>query len=164
NQEQRSPMSLPPSLSSPSPLTNPIIVPSRVEIRTLTTNDVRSPQQILHQYHRTVPRQTVSQEVGTSFSVLSHSQQQPQTPITVSMTPVTPRNTDVLDLKPSLQNIVATANLGCELDLKRITSQARNAEYNPKRFAAVIMRIRNPRTTALIFESGKIVCTGAKRY
>ncbi|CAF4067447.1 unnamed protein product [Rotaria sp. Silwood1] len=162
NQEQRSPMSLPPSLSSPSPLTNPIIVPSRVEIRTLTTNDVRSPQQILHQYHRTVPRQTVSQEVGTSFSVLSHSQQQPQTPITVSMTPVTPRNTDVLDLKPSLQNIVATANLGCELDLKRITSQARNAEYNPKRFAAVIMRIRNPRTTALIFKSGKIVCTGAK--
>ena len=40
--------------------------------------------------------------------------------------------------------------------------QARNAEYNPKRFAAVIMRIREPRTTALIFSSGKMVCTGAK--
>ena len=39
---------------------------------------------------------------------------------------------------------------------------ARNAEYNPKRFAAVIMRIREPRTTALIFSSGKMVCTGAK--
>ena len=39
---------------------------------------------------------------------------------------------------------------------------ARNAEYNPKRFAAVIMRIREPRTTALIFNSGKLVCTGAK--
>lgn len=38
----------------------------------------------------------------------------------------------------------------------------RNAEYNPKRFAAVIMRIREPRTTALIFSSGKMVCTGAK--
>lgn len=33
-----------------------------------------------------------------------------------------------------------------------------------QRFAAVIMRIREPRTTALIFSSGKMVCTGAKRY
>jgi len=33
-----------------------------------------------------------------------------------------------------------------------------------QRFAAVIMRIRDPRTTALIFSSGKMVCTGAKRY
>ncbi|KHN43742.1 TATA-box-binding protein [Glycine soja] len=30
------------------------------------------------------------------------------------------------------------------------------------RFAAVIMRIRDPKTTALIFASGKMVCTGAK--
>ena len=60
------------------------------------------------------------------------------------------------------RNIVSTVNLGCQLDLKRIALQARNAEYNPKRFAAVIMRIRTPRTTALIFSSGKMVCTGAK--
>ena len=33
-----------------------------------------------------------------------------------------------------------------------------------QRFAAVIMRIREPRTTALIFSSGKMVCTGAKRW
>merc|ERR1719471_1065007 len=63
---------------------------------------------------------------------------------------------------PQLQNIVATVNLGITLDLKKIAMQARNAEYNPKRFAAVIMRIRDPRTTALIFSSGKMVCTGAK--
>lgn len=31
-----------------------------------------------------------------------------------------------------------------------------------QRFAAVIMRIREPKTTALIFASGKMVCTGAK--
>ncbi|KAG5062264.1 hypothetical protein JHK85_003447 [Glycine max] len=31
-----------------------------------------------------------------------------------------------------------------------------------RRFAAVIMRIRDPKTTALIFASGKMVCTGAK--
>jgi len=63
---------------------------------------------------------------------------------------------------PALQNIVATVNLSCPLELKRIALQARNAEYNPKRFAAVIMRIRDPKTTALIFASGKMVCTGAK--
>lgn len=35
-------------------------------------------------------------------------------------------------------------------------------EYNPKRFQAVIMRIRDPKTTALIFHSGKMIVTGAK--
>eukprot|EP00835_Amoeboradix_gromovi_P003660 NODE_250_length_12902_cov_0.423182.p9 type:complete len:130 gc:universal NODE_250_length_12902_cov_0.423182:11097-11486(+) len=63
---------------------------------------------------------------------------------------------------PTLQNIVATVNLDCKLDLKTIALHARNAEYNPKRFAAVIMRIRDPKTTALIFSSGKMVVTGAK--
>jgi len=63
---------------------------------------------------------------------------------------------------PKLQNIVSTLNLKCELDLREIALRARNAEYNPKRFAAVIMRIREPKTTALIFASGKMVCTGAR--
>ena len=66
------------------------------------------------------------------------------------------------NLEPKLQNIVSTANLCCKLDLRHIALQARNAEYNPKRFAAVIMRIKEPKTTALIFSSGKMVCTGAK--
>lgn len=33
---------------------------------------------------------------------------------------------------PILQNIVATVNLDCRLDLKTIALHARNAEYNPK--------------------------------
>ncbi|CAI5480641.1 unnamed protein product [Closterium sp. Yama58-4] len=63
---------------------------------------------------------------------------------------------------PVLQNIVSTVNMDCRLDLKEIALRARNAEYNPKRFAAVIIRIREPKTTALVFASGKMVCTGAK--
>jgi transcription initiation factor TFIID TATA-box-binding protein len=63
---------------------------------------------------------------------------------------------------PVVQNVVATVSLNCALDLKKIALRARNAEYNPKRFAAVIMRIREPKTTALIFASGKMVVTGAK--
>ncbi|NWR36687.1 TBPL2 protein, partial [Tachuris rubrigastra] len=95
------------------------------------------------------------------------------------MTPVTPVSSasESSGIVPQLQNIVSTVNLGCKLDLKNIALHARNAEYNPKasledsklyphflfsRFAAVIMRIREPRTTALIFSSGKMVCTGAK--
>ena len=60
------------------------------------------------------------------------------------------------------QKLIDFYSLCCRLDLKKIALHARNAEYNPKRFAAVIMRIREPRTTALIFSSGKMVCTGAK--
>ncbi|KAM6171868.1 TATA box-binding protein-like 2 [Erethizon dorsatum] len=77
------------------------------------------------------------------------------------MTPVAPA-LERPDILPQLHNIVSTVNLACKLDLKKIALHAKNAEYNPKRFAAVIMRIREPRTTALIFSSGKMVCTGAK--
>ncbi|XP_042538448.1 TATA box-binding protein-like 2 [Dipodomys spectabilis] len=81
-----------------------------------------------------------------------------------SISPMAPMNpvSESSGIVPQLQNIVSTVNLACKLDLKKIALHAKNAEYNPKRFAAVIMRIREPRTTALIFSSGKMVCTGAK--
>ncbi|XP_029454123.1 TATA box-binding protein-like protein 2 isoform X2 [Rhinatrema bivittatum] len=106
---------------------------------------------------------------------VSHSQSYPMPDCTESahdasnvhitpMTPMTPMTpvSEASGIVPQLQNIVSTVNLACKLDLKKIALHARNAEYNPKRFAAVIMRIREPRTTALIFSSGKMVCTGAK--
>ncbi|CAG9321512.1 unnamed protein product [Blepharisma stoltei] len=71
-------------------------------------------------------------------------------------------NFDVPAKEPVVQNVVATANLQCALDLKQVAIKARNSEYNPKRFCALIMRIREPKTTALIFASGKIVVTGAR--
>lgn len=74
--------------------------------------------------------------------------------------PVNPHASGII---PTLQNIVATVNLSCKLDLKVIAMGARNAEYNPKRFAAVIMRIREPKTTALIFASGKMVSQAQHR-
>ncbi|XP_037691236.1 TATA box-binding protein-like 2 [Choloepus didactylus] len=118
------------------------------------------------------------QDVGLD-SLNSHSHQQPEgtdsvqpspekpnsdsMPL-VSITPMTPMTpvSECSGIVPQLQNIVSTVNLACKLDLKKIALHAKNAEYNPKRFAAVIMRIREPRTTALIFSSGKMVCTGAK--
>jgi len=60
-----------------------------------------------------------------------------------------------------LQNFVATIDLRCALDLQTIQHKVRNAEYNPQKFAACVIRIRKPRCTALVFESGKMVVTGA---
>lgn len=63
---------------------------------------------------------------------------------------------------PTVQNVVCTVNLGCQLDLQRVNFRTRNSEYNPKRFCGVVMRLMNPRSTALIFSSGKIVVTGVR--
>lgn len=108
------------------------------------------------------PQQAMSSSmvnVGGSSNSVAPPSIGPATP--APMTPLTPHSADP-GIVPQLQNIVSTVNLNCKLDLKKIALHARNAEYNPKRFAAVIMRIREPRTTALIFSSGKMVCTGAK--
>ncbi|KAI0806903.1 hypothetical protein C8Q74DRAFT_1224965 [Fomes fomentarius] len=126
-----------------------------------------------------VPQHAVSQQQQQQSQTQTHSQSPtavgatqssaaPSTP--PSTIPATPAPltleqqhiTAVEGIVPTLQNIVATVNLDCRLDLKTIALHARNAEYNPKRFAAVIMRIRDPKTTALIFASGKMVVTGAK--
>ena len=69
---------------------------------------------------------------------------------------------DMPEIIPNIENIVSTANLNCHLNLREIALKATNAEYNPKRFSAVIMKIKEPKTTALIFSNGKIVCLGAK--
>ena len=65
--------------------------------------------------------------------------------------------------KYELQNVVATFNLGVdELDLKTLCLNKPFLEYNPQKFAAATLRIRHPRTTALAFASGNMVCTGGK--
>ena len=60
-----------------------------------------------------------------------------------------------------INNIVALVNSGCKLNLKHIGLLCKNSEYNPKRFNALIMRSVKPKAVALIFDSGKIIVTGA---
>ncbi|XP_015514885.1 uncharacterized protein Trf [Neodiprion pinetum] len=93
-----------------------------------------------------VPRPSTSQNVN------------PQS----AMNPMLPAFSKKEVLQPRLQNIVSTVNLGMELKLMYINTRTRNSEYNPARFTGLIMRIREPKTTALIFRSGKLVCTGAR--
>ncbi|XP_017775325.1 PREDICTED: TATA-box-binding protein [Nicrophorus vespilloides] len=80
-----------------------------------------------------------------------------------SMTVVTPGSAiGDPNIQLNINNCVATIDVGCELNLMTINFRTRNSEYNPARFNAVIMRIRDPRCTALIFRTGKIVCTGSR--
>jgi len=104
----------------------------------------------------------VSSRGGLGSVVDSHAPVYAPIASPAPQSPATPMSASATDIVPQLQNIVSTVSMGSKLDLKKIALHARNAEYNPKRFAAVIMRIREPRTTALIFSSGKMVCTGAK--
>ncbi|XP_069016526.1 uncharacterized protein [Embiotoca jacksoni] len=69
---------------------------------------------------------------------------------------------ELLHIIPKIQNVMSTVKLGCCLDLKLIACKKWNIEYKPKTFKALIMRIREPRTTALIYRTGNLVCTGAK--
>lgn len=59
-----------------------------------------------------------------------------------------------------IKNCVATAFFGTRLDLDEI-SWRKHGEFNPRSFAAAKLRLRSPSSTALVFASGKIVCTGA---
>nr|XP_026489512.1 TATA-box-binding protein-like [Vanessa tameamea] len=81
-----------------------------------------------------------------------------------SMAAITPMASAVSQAKSSVkfQNCVSTVSLGCELKLLDIYCRTRFSEYNPARFHGVVMKILEPRATALVFRSGKIVCTGAK--
>jgi len=68
----------------------------------------------------------------------------------------------IVNVSPRVQNVVCTIDLGIILDLKKIALKAKNTEFNSKRFHALVMRSRDPKATALIFKSGKMVCTGTK--
>ena len=59
-------------------------------------------------------------------------------------------------------NIVVSASLEKDIPLIKLAEALPNTEYNPEQFPGLVMRIKEPKTSALIFSSGKIVCTGAR--
>lgn len=64
--------------------------------------------------------------------------------------------------KVRVENVVATANLKQNLDLHAISRVFHQAEYKPQHFPGVIFRASRLRVTALIFSSGRMVCTGGR--
>jgi transcription initiation factor TFIID TATA-box-binding protein len=61
-----------------------------------------------------------------------------------------------------IQNVVASTGIGQELDLEALAEDLPGADFNPDNFPGLVYRTQNPKAAALIFRSGKIVCTGAK--
>ncbi|MFQ6076107.1 MAG: TATA-box-binding protein [Candidatus Bathyarchaeia archaeon] len=61
-----------------------------------------------------------------------------------------------------IQNVVAVANLHQNINLHSIKKALMNAEYRPKLFPGLVLRLKRPKTATLIFRTGKMVCTGAK--
>lgn len=62
----------------------------------------------------------------------------------------------------TIQNVVASASLGIELDLNTLALHLNGAEYDPQVFPGLVYRLKDPKTATLLFRSGKLVCTGAK--
>jgi transcription initiation factor TFIID TATA-box-binding protein len=61
-----------------------------------------------------------------------------------------------------IENVVASTSLGTSLDLPSIALALDGAEYEPTQFPGLIYRMKQPKTAILLFQSGKVVCTGGK--
>ncbi|MCD6154828.1 MAG: TATA-box-binding protein [Candidatus Verstraetearchaeota archaeon] len=65
--------------------------------------------------------------------------------------------------KITIQNIVASANLKAGVNLEKAAMLLENVMYEPEQFPGLIYRMNEPKVVLLLFSSGKMVCTGAKR-
>jgi transcription initiation factor TFIID TATA-box-binding protein len=65
--------------------------------------------------------------------------------------------------KIMIQNMVASANLHGKIDLENAADIMDNVMYEPEQFPGLIYRMREPKVVLLLFASGKLVITGAKR-
>ena len=75
------------------------------------------------------------------------------------------RNGIVILSKPEIQvqNIVASVGLGGYIDLEKLTYSLKRTMYEPEQFPGLIYRMDDPKVVILVFTSGKLVCTGAKK-
>ena len=62
----------------------------------------------------------------------------------------------------NIQNVVASATLNQRVDLNAVVKSFPGVQYRPEQFPGLVFRLKRPKTATLIFNSGKMVCTGAK--
>lgn len=60
------------------------------------------------------------------------------------------------------QNVVVSASIHRDLPLEKLATKLEGAEYNPEQFPGLIYKSEVPKFSALLFSSGKIICTGTK--
>lgn len=59
------------------------------------------------------------------------------------------------------ENVVASTSIDQELDLESLADDIDSVRYDPDQFPGLVYRTHNPKAAALLFRSGKLVCTGA---
>lgn len=64
--------------------------------------------------------------------------------------------------KFKIENIVASADLQLDLDLYSIAFKVYDVEYEPEQFPGAIFKMKDPKSSLLLFKNGKIICTGCK--
>lgn len=62
-----------------------------------------------------------------------------------------------------VQNIVAAIDLRRKIHLERAARVLPRSMYEPEQFPGLIHRVPEPKTVFLLFATGKMVCTGAKK-
>jgi transcription initiation factor TFIID TATA-box-binding protein len=64
-----------------------------------------------------------------------------------------------------VQNVVATFDLGHNINLSAIALSLglEKVEYEPEQFPGLVFRMDSPKVVLLLFGSGKVVCTGARK-
>ena len=70
------------------------------------------------------------------------------------------QNSIIQDMK--IENVVASCNIQNKIHLEQAARVLPRSMYEPEQFPAIIHRLHYPKTVALIFASGRIVCVGAK--
>ncbi len=60
----------------------------------------------------------------------------------------------------TIENVVASASIAKELDLWDVHKALACSEYDPDSFPGLIYKLEEPKTSLLLFSSGKLVCTG----
>ena len=63
----------------------------------------------------------------------------------------------------TVQNIVASGTLGKRINLELAALLLEHSMYEPEQFPGLIYRMQEPKVVLLLFQSGKLVCTGAKK-
>ncbi|MCJ7450247.1 MAG: TATA-box-binding protein [Candidatus Nanohaloarchaeota archaeon QJJ-9] len=61
-----------------------------------------------------------------------------------------------------IENVVASTDFKRRMPLDKIAINLKNTEYEPEQFPGLVYRLDEPKSAALIFGSGKVVCTGTK--
>ena len=65
----------------------------------------------------------------------------------------------------NIQNVVASVDLYFKIPLEKVASilmTSSEVSYIPEQFPGLVVKIKEPKTSALVFSSGKMVITGAK--